>query len=345
MTNLRHAFPISLVPCGASLAGFLLIFVSAIQVSLASTATYRMTVNNTWSDATHPSLAPLAVNAPNAHFSHIGGATHNGDVSFWEVGQLATPGIKRMAEAGGVVKKSGQTRLEDEVDDAISDGDADSFLAWEHWFCPDWQGHENCGGLVQEFNIEEDYPLLTLVTMLGPSPDWFVGVSGLNMRENGQWKQNIVVDLFPYDGGTRTNNVLGLGGPLNSPPLPISLITAASGQIITPASLGTMTFELLSPLPDPIPGDFDGDFDVDGDDLVIWLSAYGTASADGDANGDGRTDGADFLAWQRHITPSALQSVAAVPEPSGLGLCLLSLGGLLSRSRMRSALHAVHRVC
>ena len=93
--------------------------------------------------------------------------------------------------------------------------------------------------------MEEDFPLLTLVTMLGPSPDWFVGFSGLNMRENGQWKQQVVVELFPYDGGTRSANAWALGGPENQPPEPISLITEESGQLITPKSLGTMTFDLI----------------------------------------------------------------------------------------------------
>jgi len=79
------------------------------------------------------------------------------------------------------------------------------------------------------------------VSMLGPSPDWFVGVDSLSIYQNGQFK-SLTVELYPYDSGTRDANIYDLGGPMTSPPDPISLITAASGQIITPQSLGTVSF-------------------------------------------------------------------------------------------------------
>lgn len=37
----------------------------------------------------------------------------------------------------------------------------------------------------------------------GPSPDWVVGVSGLNLcQKDCTWAEHKVVDLFPYDAGT-----------------------------------------------------------------------------------------------------------------------------------------------
>jgi hypothetical protein len=38
--------------------------------------------------------------------------------------------------------------------------------------------------------------------MIAPSPDWFVGVSGLSLFEEGAWVEEKVVELFPYDAGT-----------------------------------------------------------------------------------------------------------------------------------------------
>lgn len=39
--------------------------------------------------------------------------------------------------------------------------------------------------------------------MLGPSPDWVVGINGLNLcLKNCTWTENLVIDLFPYDAGT-----------------------------------------------------------------------------------------------------------------------------------------------
>lgn len=38
---------------------------------------------------------------------------------------------------------------------------------------------------------------------LGPSPDWVVGVNGLNLcLKNCTWRENLILDLYPYDAGT-----------------------------------------------------------------------------------------------------------------------------------------------
>ncbi|MEQ2179795.1 hypothetical protein GOODEAATRI_028800 [Goodea atripinnis] len=39
-----------------------------------------------------------------------------------------------------------------------------------------------------------------------PSPDWFVGLDSLNLCEGNRWKQEVTVDLQPYDAGTDTNS-------------------------------------------------------------------------------------------------------------------------------------------
>ena len=38
--------------------------------------------------------------------------------------------------------------------------------------------------------------------MIAPSPDWFVGVTGLPLYEDGSWVEELVVELYPYDAGT-----------------------------------------------------------------------------------------------------------------------------------------------
>lgn len=39
--------------------------------------------------------------------------------------------------------------------------------------------------------------------MIYPSPDWFVGVSGLELcLGNGSWVEEKVLNLYPYDSGT-----------------------------------------------------------------------------------------------------------------------------------------------
>lgn len=39
--------------------------------------------------------------------------------------------------------------------------------------------------------------------MLGPSPDWVVGVSKLNLcQKDCSWTRSMVIDLYPWDAGT-----------------------------------------------------------------------------------------------------------------------------------------------
>jgi len=201
---------------------------------LAETATYRLTVDNIWSEATHPGAFPAG-----AHFSWLGGGTHTAGVSFWADGGLASPGMVQMAETGVTFT------LVAEIAAAIGAGTAYQTVNWTHWFCPDDTTDSSCGKLVVEFEVDDGFPLVTLATMLGPSPDWFVGVSGLALHDGLNWINDLTVDLYPYDGGSREANAFALFGPLTIPQEPISLITAGSGQLVGPGLLGTFRFQRL----------------------------------------------------------------------------------------------------
>lgn len=67
-----------------------------VVAATADVATYRLTIDNTWSEETHPGrIAP-----DDAHFSWLGGGTHSDRVSFWDVAELASLGMVEMAETG-----------------------------------------------------------------------------------------------------------------------------------------------------------------------------------------------------------------------------------------------------
>lgn len=72
-----------------------LVFMVLAQGAVAQTAHYSVTFDATWSVATHPVDFP-----PSPHFSGLVGGTHDASVSFWDVGQLSSLGMKRMAEWG-----------------------------------------------------------------------------------------------------------------------------------------------------------------------------------------------------------------------------------------------------
>jgi hypothetical protein len=95
-----------------------------------------------------------------------------------------------------------------------------------------------------QFNISQEYPLISLVSMIAPSPDWFVGVDGLNLRENGQWLEQLSVDLLPYDAGTDSGSSYNSSNSPSNPFAPIDIINHTPLENNVP--LGRFVFTLLS---------------------------------------------------------------------------------------------------
>jgi len=286
-----------------------LIVLGAWTPIVSAQVTYRLDFAGAWSAATHPGAFPGS-----AHFTELVGATHSDAVSFWELGALASPGIERMAELGST------GTLLNEVQTAISLGTATASILG-----PDLFGLPN--STFVSFEVSVSHPLITLVTMIAPSPDWFVGVSGLSLRENDQWLGRIVVDLQAYDAGTEEGMGFSLSNPATSPQEPITKIT--TGPLAGLPSLGTFTLTIQ---PNDLPGDFDLSGQVDDVDLLAWKSGFGNFAdglatvIDGDANEDGYVDGADFLLWQRNYDtslPAVATASVTVPEAESVVLLLV----------------------
>lgn len=185
-------------------AGFLIMFYYVgNEDSIVSEAEYEISFVSTWSSDTHPYNFPN-----NPHFSGLIGVTHDNNVSFWEEGKLASPGIQNMAETGS------KDPLNYEINDAIDRGYAFTKLSGEGI-------SKSPGSVSLTFRTTEKYPLVTLVSMVAPSPDWFVGISGLNLFENGNWIEEKTVLLYPYDAGTDSGVTFTSDNVATIPPEPI----------------------------------------------------------------------------------------------------------------------------
>lgn len=76
-------------------------------------------------------------------------------------------------------------------------------------------------------------------------------------------------------------------------------------------------------------GDFTKDGKVNAADLALWKQSFGFNNL-ADGNGDGVSDGRDFLIWQRQngLSVANTPTVAAVPEPAGCLLIVLTIAAL-----------------
>ncbi len=134
-----------------------------------ATADYVVRFEATWSAPTHPNDFP-----PNPHFSGLIAGTHRADVRFWEPGETASDGIKEMAEKGS------KSPLDAIVTAAIEAGQAEFLLSGD--------GISRSPDAIElGFSVTTDFPVVTVVSMVAPSPDWFVGVSALELIQNGDW--------------------------------------------------------------------------------------------------------------------------------------------------------------
>jgi hypothetical protein len=200
-------------------------------------ASYQLTLTTSWTAATFPTNFPGG-----AHFTALIGGTHNNQVVFWMPGQMASAGIESTAETGS------QSALSAEVDAAKTDGKAEFLLATS--------GNTSAAGTEELiFDINKTFPLVTLVSMVAPSPDWFVGVHDLSLVDNatGEFMQTLTVQLKVYDAGSEDGQAFSLSNANSQPKQAIALLsrinstdhdfvdgTGPNGEFIA-----TMTFERI----------------------------------------------------------------------------------------------------
>jgi len=145
---------------------------------------YEVTFNALWSEEIHPDDFP-----PNPHFSGLIGASHNDKVYFWRLGELASPGIKNMAEIGS------KSPLNEEIGFSVLNRNALDIISGSGI-------NPSPGSTSGTFKVSENFPLVSLVTMIAPSPDWFVGVDSLSLYGNDSFVDEKTIVLYAYDAGT-----------------------------------------------------------------------------------------------------------------------------------------------
>ena len=156
---------------------------------------------------------------------------HNGAVAFLEAGGTATAGIESMAERGRTAT------LTKEIEAAGAN--ALSVLR-----------QESGSGATDSSTFESvvltaNHPHITLLSMIAPSPDWFVGVFGLSLLDaEGVWVEALTVDLHPWDAGTEEGIEFSFD---NAATVPQGTITSLQGaSLFSDTPMATLTFTLKS---------------------------------------------------------------------------------------------------
>lgn len=240
---------------------FLLFIVLLGHLSLAraqSTASYDITFNSVWeNEIVDPVNGNSTASIPgNAHWSNLVGTTHNANYTMVQMGTLASTGIKNVAELGN------NTALMAEVNAQITAGNADQWL--QEGFSP---FAAISSATLSNVVVSSDYSLLSLASMIAPSPDWMIAINAVDLRDGNSWRSSITIPLFPYDAGTDSGANYGSAnqptvpavaitslinsGPFNSNP--IGTLTITLNQVL---SVDENAIESVSIYPNPSNGEF-----------------------------------------------------------------------------------------
>ncbi|MGH6953607.1 MAG: spondin domain-containing protein [Alphaproteobacteria bacterium] len=205
-----------------------LLAANAHQALAGGSAKYSVTFDGTWSAATHPMEYPSG-----AHFSGLIGATHNGGYAVFKDKGAATDGLERLAEMGA------HSPLDAEIRKAVADGKAGALLESGPIFGPP-------GMSSITFEIDDKHPMVSLVAMIAPSPDWFTGAANVNLMEGGNWVGEKSVTVYAWDAGTDSGTTYKAGDADMAPRGPV--VANGSKHFMKdgkPVAVGTLTFKKM----------------------------------------------------------------------------------------------------
>lgn len=187
--------------------------INSSECSARGPASYILVFSGHWSPQSFPKQYPLF--RPPAQWSKLIAVTHNRQFRLWQEGAPGSEGAQSFAEMGLTV----------ELVKAARDGRKRRAVGamYRTAGIPNGIGHSST-----ELVLQTRSPLLSLMVKMIPSPDWFVGVDSLNLCEGNQWKEEVTLDLQPFDAGTDSG--FTFSSP-NFPSCPQENITQITSQM------------------------------------------------------------------------------------------------------------------
>jgi hypothetical protein len=176
-----------------------------------SEAVYRVELTGKWK-------APEFGVPAGVHFTTFVGMVHNENARMWEEGGLASPGIENVAETGSA------TQALIEIDSVIRGKNASGVFTIP--------APPPVGTSVRTIYANSNYTMVSFVSMIAPSPDWFVGINGVSLYNSKKWVADTLIQLYVHDAGTEEGDVFSLNNPASNPHKNIERLTATTGSVL-----------------------------------------------------------------------------------------------------------------
>lgn len=185
-------------------------FYRVVAANRPQTARYNIQFSSLWSGIT------FVPTPSDPTFGSLTGATHNEQFSLWQPGEIASNGVGQIASDGSVALLSA------EIGFAMSATNADQIILGSSI-------DQELGTETFQISVNRDFPLLSLVSKLSNSPDWFTGIQGFNfIDENGNFLDRIEIMLMPWDAGVDEASLFN--APASLPTLPTEPISSLAGE-------------------------------------------------------------------------------------------------------------------
>ncbi|VVC28842.1 Hypothetical protein CINCED_3A000467 [Cinara cedri] len=179
-------------------------------------AKFELTFEGLWSRHTHPKDYPD--DNWQTRFSDVIGASHTIDYRFWEQDQVASDGMNFIALSGATSTLESELKSKSDKIRTIIKARGISYP-------------NVTGKTFAVFRVDQEHHLISVVSFMYPSPDWFVGISGLELcLPNCNWITNKTINLYPWDAGIESGVTYNSTDMLQVPRMTIQRVLSSSGN-------------------------------------------------------------------------------------------------------------------
>lgn len=183
---------------------------------------YKVVLHTYWTRELFPKHYPDW--RPPAQWTKTIGRSHDSSFALFHIGQRASEGVKLFAETGATDALETQSRLMSQsqtlsstpaslspsltsssspdssstvTSGATSPADTSIFDSFSIPAIPLGGGRNEA-----KFFVDGNHSLVSLMTRIVPSPDWFIGVDSFQLCVGGTWIDTVTVEMDPLDAGT-----------------------------------------------------------------------------------------------------------------------------------------------
>lgn len=146
-----------------------------------SLAVYKVTLEGHWNRDLFPKHFPEV--RPPAQFSRSFGVSHNGSFNLFKVDETASAGLKEFCEKTGTIE--------------WENGEINENLIFDEFVIPKLT--DPMDQVESRLFVQSNNSLISLVTKIIPSPDWFIGVESLQVSSRIEdCKSSTLIEMIDH---------------------------------------------------------------------------------------------------------------------------------------------------